>query len=51
MSGPQLTASAHCLGPGCTWDTAGDPETADKAAEKHTKGRLGHPTGTVVVPL
>jgi hypothetical protein len=41
-----LTAAARCLR--CKWAQAGDPATADKAAEKHTAA--GHPTATVTRP-
>jgi hypothetical protein len=43
----KLTASAHCIGH-CAWTEAGDPETVDMLAEKHTK--TGHPTATVMRP-
>jgi hypothetical protein len=43
MPSPQLAAAARCLR--CPWTAAGDPATADKAAEKHTA--VDHPTATL----
>jgi len=40
-----LTAAAHCIS-GCGWNAAGDPDSTDKAAEKHVR-QTGHATATV----
>jgi len=40
----KLTASAHCLA--CDWTAEGDPDAADRAAEKHTNA-TGHATASV----
>lgn len=42
-----LTAAARCLARDCGWTAAGDPETTDKAAERHTTRAPKHPTATV----
>jgi hypothetical protein len=43
---PSLAATARCLAPGCPWTAEGDPETADKAAARHTEKPPKHPTAT-----
>lgn len=42
----KLTARASCSG--CDWTVSGDPDTVDRAAEKHN--RAGHVTATVTEP-
>jgi hypothetical protein len=43
-----LTAVARCIGR-CDWSAAGDPASADKAAERHTR-TTAHPTVTLARP-
>jgi len=46
-----LAVSARCLR--CPWSAAGpgsDWDAIDRAAEKHTKAKPGHPTSTVAKP-
>jgi len=45
-----MTVAASCLGCGWTAGPSADWDAVDRAADRHTKAKPGHPTATLAVP-